>query len=314
MSHDILVVGGAGYLGSLVAEALPDCTVYDALLYRREYTSLRRFVRGDVRDREKLLPELDWADCVVWLAAIVGDAACALDPATALEVNVEAAGYAAEIFDGPFIFTSTASVYGRTEGEADEEGYGERPLSLYAETKLRAEELVWNKGKKPLILRLGTLHGLSPRMRFDLAVNAMARDAALLRKVRVFGGGQHRPLLAVSDAAELIARLARDPDSWESGVYNVACENLTMEALGDLVAKEIGAVVTTLEAQAEDRRDYSLDVRRAVADLGFRGCVGATISAKSVSALVKSGRLRDPWDPAYTNAFALKEGGWKGRD
>ena len=86
---NVLVVGGAGYIGGAVTDILHNARVYDNLLYESEYRKPRKFVLGDIRDKEKLKEQLEWADAVIWLAAIVGDGACAANPELTQEINAE---------------------------------------------------------------------------------------------------------------------------------------------------------------------------------------------------------------------------------
>ena len=112
----VLVVGGAGYIGGWLidraVEAGHEVRVYDLLLYEDRYLKEVDFVAGDVLDRERLRPHLDWADTVVWLAALVGDPACALDPALTRKINVDSVEWLCDDFDGRIVFPSTCSVYG----------------------------------------------------------------------------------------------------------------------------------------------------------------------------------------------------------
>src|SRR3954452_11474009 len=109
-----LLVGGAGFLGGALTDLLPneghELRVYDCLLYEETYTKDVPFVFGDVRDRPLLKRQLDWADVVVWLAAIVGYGACALMPSEATEINYDAVEFLNQNFDGRIIFMSSCSV------------------------------------------------------------------------------------------------------------------------------------------------------------------------------------------------------------
>src|ERR1700730_3789214 len=137
----VLVVGGAGYVGGYLTDeahrAGHDVAVFDKLLYEDTYLKDQKFVRGDVLDRDSLRPHLRWADCVVWLPAIVGDPACALDPELTIATNVETVRNLVSDFGGRILFPSTCSVYGAQDGELTEESRL-APLSLYAETKIDA--------------------------------------------------------------------------------------------------------------------------------------------------------------------------------
>jgi nucleoside-diphosphate-sugar epimerase len=108
---NVLVVGGAGYIGGSVTDILMQSEhqvrVYDALLYEESYRKPVEFVYGDVRESNKLLPHLKWADAVIWLAALVGDGACALNPEVTGAINQDSVRWLAQNYAGRIIFTST---------------------------------------------------------------------------------------------------------------------------------------------------------------------------------------------------------------
>lgn len=204
----ILIVGGAGYLGGAVTDLLRQTSheirVYDLLLYEEMYRKPVPFIYGDIRDREKLKSHLEWADLVVWLAALVGDPACGLNESLTREINVESVRFLKENFKRRILFMSTCSVYGAAEDLLNEKAVL-NPLSLYAKSKLEAETILADTNV--LIFRLGTLYGISDefsRIRFDLVVNTLAMRALCHGKISVFGGQQYRPLVHVRDVAAVI--------------------------------------------------------------------------------------------------------------
>jgi nucleoside-diphosphate-sugar epimerase len=303
ITNSILITGGAGYIGSHLTNLLGERSiVYDSLLYTNEYLKDVPFVRGDVTDHALLQRYLDQVDCVVWMAAIVGDAACMVSPSRAIATNQEAVQYLAEHFSGPIIYLSSCSVYGASEETLQEES-ALKPLSLYAETKVHAEKYL--AGKQALVLRLGTLHGISERIRFDLVVNALTMRAVLHGKIEVFGGKQYRPLLSVQDAAEFIATLV-DQD-WQPGIYNVASENLTVREIAEIVKGQIPEVkIETLESMFEDNRNYRVDCDKAERLLGFRSHRTVADSVRDIAQFVRSGRIKSFSDLRYSNLTALQ--------
>ena len=160
----MLIVGGAGYVGGWLTDRAIDSghevTVFDLLLYEDVYLKPVDFVFGDLLDRERLEPLVREADIVVWLAALVGDGACALDPELTRKINVESVEWLASVFDRRIVFLSTCSVYGAQEGELSEDS-PVNPLSIYAQTKVEAEAAL--REKDALIFRLGTLYGSAMR-------------------------------------------------------------------------------------------------------------------------------------------------------
>src|SRR3990167_9385190 len=154
----ILVIGGAGYVGGITTDLLAAAghrvTVFDNLMYEKRYLKDCNFIYGDVRDTAKLLKIHKKFDEIIWLAAIVGDGACAQNPDLTKSVNVDSIKNFLRKAKRRLIYLSTCSVYGAQNNILNENS-PTKPLSLYAYTKLEAEKLVLkNNG---LVFRLGTL-------------------------------------------------------------------------------------------------------------------------------------------------------------
>src|SRR5579859_3980258 len=143
MIKKVLVVGGAGYIGGAVTDVLFQkkipFTVYDNLTYENHYLKPVDFIYGDVRDTSKLKKLLPSYTHIIWLAAIVGDGASAINPSLTKAVNQDSIAWLVKHFTGRIIFTSTCSVYG-VNHELVHEASPTNPLSIYAQTKLEAEK------------------------------------------------------------------------------------------------------------------------------------------------------------------------------
>jgi len=305
---NVLVVGGAGYVGGGITDRLQAAghavRVYDTLLYEDVYLKPVDFVYGDVRDAERLKPHLRWADAVVWLAALVGDGACSLDPELTREINVGSVAWLRDNFDRRIIFMSTCSVYGVQDGlltEDSETG----PLSLYAVTKLEAEEVLHPTGA--IVFRLGTLFGLGDtysRIRMDLVLNTLTVKACLYRRVSVFGGEQYRPLLHVRDVAEaVLANLG----TAHKGNFNLHASNCRIADL----AEQIRGYVPDLEIQRtdvtfQDSRNYMVSSEKAARAFGFAPKFTVDDGIREIKALVEDGRVRDISSPRYSNTDYLR--------
>jgi nucleoside-diphosphate-sugar epimerase len=140
----ILVVGGAGYVGGHLVDLLSglyDVTVYDLLLFEKRFMKKVNFIFGDIRDTKKLGSIINEYDVVVWLAGMVGDGACAVNPALTTAVNYESVKWLVDNYTGKIAFPSTCSIYGINNDLIDEEAEP-NPLSLYAATKLKAEQYI----------------------------------------------------------------------------------------------------------------------------------------------------------------------------
>jgi len=300
----VLVVGGAGYIGGAVTDFLAKrnipFTVYDNLLYEQHYLKPVDFVCGDIRDTEKLKKLLKDYTHVIWLAAIVGDAACQVRPELTIAINQESVRWLAENYDGRIVFASTCSVYGKNEGELDENSEL-NPLSLYAETKGESEKILANKNS--LIFRLGTVFGVSDsysRLRMDLVVNYMTASAVTKGKLSVFGGAQWRPLIHVLNVAEA---MAYNIDKPLKGIYNLSTANYQIKDLAKEVAEITGCKIEYTPQEFEDQRNYHVSVEKAKnADLlNFEKVFTVADGVKQIYDLVSSGRVKYIENDIYSN-------------
>lgn len=307
----MLVVGGAGYIGGhlvdrLLADVKVEVRVFDMLLYEDSYLKRVDFYNGDVTDLKTLTPHLEWADSVIWLAAIVGDPACALDPARTMLVNTEVLKDVGRVFHGRFIFPSTCSVYGAAEGLLLE-GSPFNPQSLYAESKIQAEAIV-TEMENPIIFRLGTLFGVSDehaRIRSDLVVNVLTIRATVEGQMTVFGGKQSRPLLHVRDASKTMHEALHHE---VSGVFNLHHENLTILELANRVQAELpGTVIKISESTFEDNRNYSVSSTKAVKEIGFSPEYSVEDGIREIHYLAKSKRVPNFNLSRFSNVKALEE-------
>ncbi len=309
---NILVVGGAGYIGGAVTDALLkkknkyDIVVYDKLLYEESYRKPVGFVYGDILDTKKLKPLLKWADAVIWLAAIVGDGACKLDEVLTYEVNQKAVQWLSKNFNKRIIFTSTCSVYGAQKDALLNEHSPINPLSLYAVTKLRSEAYL--KNKNALILRLGTVFGISDqfaRLRMDLVVNTMTVRASETGKITVFGGGQFRPLIHVKDIGETIAN---GIESKAAGIYNLSALNITMIDLAKKIHKHFPKTkIHSDDIMVQDNRNYKVSTEKAQRDLKFKPHHSLDEGILELKEVVQSKRIKNYSNIRYHNAMFLKE-------
>ncbi|MBZ5699346.1 MAG: NAD(P)-dependent oxidoreductase [Acidobacteriia bacterium] len=300
----VLVVGGAGYIGGAVTELLTAAKipfrVYDSLVYEPHYLKGVDFVRGDIRDAEKLRPLLSEVTHVVWLAAIVGDAACAVTPDLTTDVNQKSVQWLASNFTGRIIFTSTCSVYGQHDAELKEDS-SVNPLSLYARTKLQAEQYL--QGENSLIFRLGTAFGVSDtysRPRMDLVVNYMTANAITKGELSVFGGTQWRPLIHVKDIAEAIVSNLERP---VRGVYNLAATNIQIKDLAAIVSQMTGCRVLYTEEKFQDQRNYHVTTQKALRDGVFNPNTMRSIQdgVREIVGLVRVGRIKQTENDVYFN-------------
>lgn len=219
------------------------------------------------------------AAAVIHLAAIVGDAACQVDPDVTWTTNLQATKLVIEAcrhYAIPrLLFASSCSVYGASDDLVLNEGSTLQPVSLYAETRIDSERacLAANTlGFTTSCLRMATLYGLSARMRYDLVVNIMAARAARERTVTVFGGDQWRPLVHVADAAEAFRLALEAPDEVVAGqVFNVGSneQNFRIREVGERIATFFDVPVETRSPSGDDLRNYRVSFDKLAHHLDF---------------------------------------------
>jgi len=306
---NVLVVGGAGYVGGAITDLLMESNynvrVYDVLLYEDSFRKPVDFIFGDVRDTEKLKPHLNWADAVVWLAAIVGDGACQLNPKLTISINQDSVSWLADNYDGRIIFMSTCSVYGAQDKELDENS-PTNPLSLYAQTKLNAEKFL--KHKNAIIFRLGTLFGvgdLYSRIRLDLVVNILTVKAYVDGKITVFGGDQFRPLLHVKDVARAVKL---NLETEHKGIFNLARQNVRIMDLAYQVRMHFpDLIIEHTDMPFQDTRNYRVSTQKAKDAFGFKSYHSIDEGIEELKYLVETRRIKDLASPRYSNQAYLKD-------
>jgi nucleoside-diphosphate-sugar epimerase len=250
------VTGGAGYIGSVLVWRLLDrghqVRVVDRLYWGlapiSEVLDQVEVLHADIREARS-----DWferVDGVIHLAGLSNDPTANFDPQANWEMNAVATELVAEQARKAgvrrFVFGSSCSLYdGLPPGAIYDEEAPIAPRGPYAESKRYGEEkllAMHGPGFSPVILRQGTVYGLSARMRFDLVVNTFVKDALTLGKLRLHGGGwMFRPLVDVQDAADVqIACLEANEEDVAGQIFNVVQDNYQIRDLAEAVARSVG--------------------------------------------------------------------------
>jgi nucleoside-diphosphate-sugar epimerase len=322
LARRVLVVGGAGYLGSVLTQKLLQkgfrVRVLDSFIYgRKSLESLAEdknleIVEGDLRNIHTCVSSLVETDAVVLLAAIVGDPASKIRPTETIETNVLAAQALASACKlhhiNRFLYASTCSVYGIGADLLDENALL-NPVSLYARTKIESEKIILGMRDEyfsPTILRMGTLYGHSPRMRFDLVVNTMSMKAFVDNRIQVFGGSQWRPLLGVEDAADVYIRcLEADLHDVGSQVFNVGSDsqNYQIDEIAEIIGSSLGGIPIARDRSNPDARDYRVSFVKLSEMLGFKPQQSIDKSARTIYEVLQSGAIRNPAQRIYYNHF-----------
>jgi nucleoside-diphosphate-sugar epimerase/dTDP-4-dehydrorhamnose 3,5-epimerase-like enzyme len=254
MSKRILILGGLGYIGSVLYDIIKqedwEVDILDTHLYKDLHPP-NPFIEADY-------------DIIVNLAAIVGDPACLIDTNLAIDINCIGARNIAEIckkFKKYIVHISTCSIYGSEPNKLvkeEDEGF---PIDFYGQTKYTQERLIREICEdNHCILRLGTAYGLSPRMRYDLVVNTFAARALKFKKITIFGGEQERPFVHIRDISRAIVHAIKNN---LHGVYNVRGDNLSLLKLGEIV-REITNCEIEINRNIVDKRSYMVDNTKLV--------------------------------------------------
>lgn len=332
----VLITGGAGYIGSVLATELLlagfRVTAIDSLLFGGDSilpllsNPNFRFVKADVTEpravkdgmRTEVVTGPAWPrpEAVVHLAGIVGFPACqAVGRQVAWRYNVEATRLvfeqACELRADRFVFSSTYSNYGLApDGRGVTEESPLNPQSLYAETKIAAEQyLLEQKSREtaPVVLRLATLYGLSPRTRFDLIVNQFVLDAYTKRHLLIYQRGYSRSFVHVRDAVRgMMLALDAGRSKIDGEVYNLGTEqgNYTKDQIVNLVLKRLPETVVEYRdlTFGGDMRDITVSFTKIKNQLGFESTLDVDDGIRDLLFALKTGLIRNPHDDRYRNA------------
>jgi len=278
------------------------------------------FVKTDVTEPRAVKDSLkgDWPkpEAVIHLAAIVGFPACqAVGRQAAWKYNVEAAQrvfeQAAVLGSARFVFASTYSNYGlSTDGQPVTEESPLNPQSLYAETKIAAEEYLLGQKDSvtaPLVFRFATLYGISPRTRFDLIVNQFVLDAFTKRELIIYQRGYSRSFVHVRDTVRGILLGLDSPEAKVRGqVYNLGTDNgnYTKDEIVNLVLKRMPETVVDYKdlTFGGDMRDITVSFEKIKRELGYETTLSVDDGIRELVFALKSGLIRNPHDEKYRNA------------
>ena len=326
--RNVLVIGGAGYIGSALLPKLLEkgyrVTLLDLLLYGPEPIQdvidnpRLKILQEDFRQIDKVVEATQGMDAVIHLGGIVGDPACALDEDLTTEINLMATRMVAEVCKGSgvsrFIFASTCSVYGASDIKLDEKSQL-NPVSLYARSKIASEKVLLNMADDrfaPVILRFGTIYGLSGRTRFDLVVNLLTAKAVVDKQITIFGGEQWRPFLHVDDAAMAVMQVLEAPlPLVRNQVFNVGSneQNFTIRQIGEIVHNLVSEAEIVIKEADLDPRNYWVSFSKIEKTLGFEPHKTIEQGVQQVIEAIQSGKVTDYKDAKYSNVKFLTEEG-----
>ena len=326
--RNVLISGGAGYVGTLLASQLLaagyNVSVYDIMYYGCELKPQPRLkiIEGDIRDTAKFRDACGGVNAVIHLACISNDAGFELDEKLSEEINYKCfepmVVAAKEQGVKRFIYASSSSVYGYSEAPRVTEEHPLVPLTLYNKFKGLCEPLLFKHQSKDFVcvtIRPATICGYSARMRLDLSVNILTNHAVNNNKIAVFGGEQQRPNLHIQDMCDLYKLLLELTDDKIAGeTFNAGYQNQSIMDIAKIVKKvvqeefpekgEIPIVMTP----SNDSRSYRITCDKIAAKLGFKPKRTIEDAVRDLCKAFKEGKLPDSMtDERYFNVKMLKK-------
>ncbi len=320
----VLVTGGAGYIGSVLVRQLLQkdfkVRVLDSLkfggdaLYDVMLHPNFEFIKGDIRNNDDVDKAIEGIDAIAHLAAIVGDPACKKYSEEANETNWDASVSLFKKAENAgvkrFVFASTCSNYGKMQNPDDfvTETSDLRPVSLYAELKVKFENFLLEENKNSKIcstsLRFSTVYGFSPRIRFDLTVNEFTRNAVVNGEQEIWGAQFWRPYCHVDDLARSVLLILQSDDAKvRANVFNVGdtAENYQKGMIIDEVCKIVPNVKVHFVESSEDPRDYRVNFDKIKNELGYTITKKVPDGIKEIYKLVQSSVITDPFEQKFRN-------------
>jgi len=281
---NVLITGGAGYVGSVLTPKLLNegyrVTVLDLLLYGEDVLDPHlnlTLVKGDIRDRELLNKLMPGHDAVIHLACISNDPSFELNPDLGKSINLDAfepmVQIAKESGVKRFIYASSSSVYGIKEEPNVTEDMELQPLTDYSIFKAKCEDILDKHNSDDfttVTIRPATVCGYGKRLRLDLTVNILTNHAINNRKITVFGGSQKRPNIHIEDMSDAYLMMLRLPKEKITGkIYNVGYENHSVSDIAAMVKNVIGDDINIVTSPTDDLRSYHISSAKIKDELGF---------------------------------------------
>jgi nucleoside-diphosphate-sugar epimerase len=306
----VLVTGGAGYIGSVLSELLlergHEVTILDRFFFGDTIADLRRNPRlRALQDDVRWCPAtvLRGIDAVCDLAALSNDPAGELDPEKTLAINHEGRAricrLAKEAGVRRYVLASSCSIYGFQDQVVDETS-AINPLTTYAVANRRAEEATLALASDDFsvtAVRQATVYGLSRRMRFDLAINGMTLALHNSGKVRILRDGtQWRPMVHIRDTSHaFITVLEADPAKVNGEIFNVGSDdqNLQVRPLAERLCGALGLEYVEDWYGDPDHRSYQVSFKKIGQRLGYATCETPESGAREIFAALKQGALTD---------------------
>jgi len=328
MNKNILITGGAGYVGTMLAHRLinekKNVIVYDTfwygepeILFGKNLPKIR-IVKADIRnpiEYEKAIKDND-VDCVIHLACVSNDPSYELNPELGKSINYDCFENLVKIAKNNgvkrFIYASSSSVYGVKKEEQVTENLSLEPLTDYSKYKALCEEVLLKYIDKDFVgtvVRPATVCGYSERLRLDLSVNILTTHAYFKNKIMIFGGEQYRPNLNILDMIEFyVEALNYDSELINGEIFNVGYENLKIKDIGLLVKKIVKKDFETETIASNDNRSYRITSKKIEDKLGFKPKNSVEDAIVSLYQSFESQKVKDPFEnESFYNVQVMKK-------
>ena len=317
MNKNILITGGAGYVGAVLVPKMLlkgyNVTVLDLMIYGENILSNHKNlkkVKGDIRNKELLKEILPGHDVVIHLACISNDPSFELDPQLGKSINLDAfrplVDFSFSSGVKRFIYASSSSVYGIKEKKNVNEATALEPLTDYSKFQADCEVILSEYNCTDFItttIRPATVCGYSPRQRLDLVVNILTNLAYHKREISVFGGEQLRPNLHIEDMTDLYCLLLEEPDHKIAGkIFNAGDINHSVKELAEIVRSVIGNDVKLVQTPSDDNRSYHISSAKIKKEISFAPKYGIRRAVADLQEAFEKRLLTDSLtDPKYFN-------------
>jgi nucleoside-diphosphate-sugar epimerase len=325
--EEILVTGGAGYIGSVLVPKLlergHDVTVLDGFFFGRDPLEpvadrdALTLVEGEIRDRnfvDRVFAEGEF-DAVIHLAAISNDPSSNLDAELTTSVNRDAVQYAMDAAKRTgvdrLLYASSASVYGIKETEDVTEDLPLEPITLYAQYKAEGEKYLnslIDDNFCGVSVRAATVCGYAPRLRLDLVVNILTSHALNRGEIRVYGGDQMRPNIHIDDITDFYLHLLEaDRETINGEAYNVSRENYSVMGLAERIRDVLDRDVDITVEPTDDERSYHLSAEKLDRELDFEPASSVEDAVRDLEEAYQAGDWKDHNATIYHNVRWMQE-------
>jgi len=320
---EVLVTGGAGYVGAVLVPKLLAAgwkvRVIDLYLYGNVLTPHPNLIeiKGDIRDKDLLEKAISGVEAIIHLACISNDPSYELNPQLGKSINYDAFLPLVAIAKNKevkrFIFASSSSVYGVKATPNVTEDLPLEPLTDYSKYKALCEAHLLKEQTDDftvLILRPATVCGYSPRLRLDLTVNILTNHAVNNNRIKVFGGDQKRPNIHIEDVADLYVQSLEYPKEKIAGeIFNAGYENHSVRQIADLVKENLGRQnIEIVVEPTNDNRSYHISSEKIKRVLGFQPKHSIGEAVRDLKNAFDQGKIPDPMtDMRYYNIKTMQK-------